>query len=58
MKKLGKYGLYTAPALLAVLDAAQATVPISMRHPVMLTPNRTYGGVSKPNPEKSTLVIG
>ncbi len=31
MKKLGKYGLYTAPALLAVLDAAQAAPPISAR---------------------------
>ncbi len=29
MKKLGKYGLYTAPALLAVLDAAQANNVVS-----------------------------
>ncbi len=30
IKKLGTYGLYTAPAMLAVLDAAQAqTVTIS-----------------------------
>ncbi len=28
IKKLGTYGLYTAPAMLAVLDAAQAA-PIS-----------------------------
>lgn len=27
MEKLGRYGLYTAPAMLAVLDAAQAQVP-------------------------------
>ncbi len=54
MEKLGRYGLYTAPAMLAMLDTAQATVPfISGRHPVMLTPNSTYGGVSKP--KKPTL---
>ncbi len=29
MKKLGTYGLYTAPALIAVLDAAHAAPPIS-----------------------------
>ncbi len=29
IKKLGTYGLYTAPAMLAVLDAAQAQVIIS-----------------------------